>query len=73
MAGAIIAALFLQRFVTGSTPWLHLDTYAWNDSTRPVGTPKAVKPKQYGPRSMQSQNLFMFRQGSNPISNVIGI
>ncbi len=40
MAGAIIAALFLQRFVSGSTPWLHLDTYAWNDSTtagRPEG------------------------------------
>ncbi len=35
MAGAIVAALFLQRFVTGSTPWLHLDTYAWNDTTRP--------------------------------------
>ena len=33
MAGAIIAALFLQRFVSGSTPWIHLDTYAWNDST----------------------------------------
>ena len=35
MAGAIIAALFLQRFVTPATPWVHLDTYAWNDSTAP--------------------------------------
>ena len=35
MAGAIVAALFLQRFVTAGTPWLHLDTYAWNDQTRP--------------------------------------
>ena len=35
MAGAVIAALFLQRFVTTPTPWLHLDTYAWNDSTNP--------------------------------------
>jgi leucyl aminopeptidase len=34
-AGAIIAALFLQRFVIPGTPWLHLDTYAWNDQTRP--------------------------------------
>ena len=32
-AGAIIAALFLQRFVRRSTVWVHLDTYAWNDST----------------------------------------
>ncbi len=35
MAGAVTAALFLQRFVTRPTPWLHLDTYAWNDSTMP--------------------------------------
>ncbi len=32
-AGAIVAALFLQRFVKQSTPWIHLDTYAWSDST----------------------------------------
>ena len=35
MAGAIVAALFLQRFVKNMTPWLHFDTYAWNDSTAP--------------------------------------
>ena len=35
MAGAITAALFLQRFVTQGIPWVHLDTYAWNDSTAP--------------------------------------
>jgi leucyl aminopeptidase len=34
-AGAITAALFLQRFVPDSTPWMHLDTYAWNDADRP--------------------------------------
>ena len=32
-AGAIVAALFLQRFVRRSTSWVHFDTYAWNDST----------------------------------------
>ena len=40
MAGAITAALFLQRFVTGLNPWIHLDAYAWNDSAvagRPEG------------------------------------
>jgi len=34
-AGAIVAALFLQRFVAPGTGWVHIDTYAWNDSTRP--------------------------------------
>ena len=34
-AGAVVAALFLQRFVRPGTPWAHLDTYAWNDATRP--------------------------------------
>jgi leucyl aminopeptidase len=34
-AGAITAALFLRRFVAPGTPWVHLDLYAWNDSTRP--------------------------------------
>ena len=35
MAGAVTAALFLQRFLAAGTPWLHLDTYAWNDAPRP--------------------------------------
>jgi leucyl aminopeptidase len=35
MAGAIIGALFLQRFVPPATKWAHLDLYAWNDSSRP--------------------------------------
>ena len=35
MAGAITAALFLRRFVPKTTPWAHIDTYAWADSTRP--------------------------------------
>jgi leucyl aminopeptidase len=39
MAGAIYAALFLQRFVPGTIPWAHLDTYAWRDAGKP-GRPK---------------------------------
>ncbi|GAB0119186.1 leucyl aminopeptidase family protein [Acidisoma sp. 7E03] len=35
-AGAITAALFLQRFVTSAENWLHIDLYAWNDKTRPT-------------------------------------
>jgi leucyl aminopeptidase len=34
-AGAITAALFLERFVSSSTPWMHIDTMAWNLESRP--------------------------------------
>ena len=34
-AGAIFGALFLKRFVSESTPWLHIDLYAWNSKDRP--------------------------------------
>lgn len=34
-AGAIFGALFLQRFVTVSPRWLHIDLYAWNPRDRP--------------------------------------
>ena len=33
-AGAIVGALFLDYFVPESTPWVHFDTYAWNDASR---------------------------------------
>ena len=34
-AGAITAALFLQRFVTTGIAWAHFDLYAWNDQSAP--------------------------------------
>ncbi|MGH6990032.1 MAG: leucyl aminopeptidase family protein [Stellaceae bacterium] len=34
-AGAIVAALYLQEFVSPATGWAHLDTYAWNQKPRP--------------------------------------
>ncbi len=34
-AGAIVAALFLQRFVSDGTRWAHFDVYGWNDAARP--------------------------------------
>jgi leucyl aminopeptidase len=34
-AGAVVAALFLQRFVSRERRWAHFDLYAWNDSPRP--------------------------------------
>ena len=35
MAGAVTAALYLERFLPENLPWAHLDTYAWNDNSRP--------------------------------------
>ena len=39
MAGAVTAALFLQRFVPTGTPWAHFDTFAWRPAAKP-GRPK---------------------------------
>jgi leucyl aminopeptidase len=39
MAGAVTAALFLQKFVPDAVPWAHFDTFAWRSSSRP-GRPK---------------------------------
>ncbi|MFZ4541051.1 MAG: leucyl aminopeptidase family protein, partial [Rickettsiales bacterium] len=39
-AGSITAALFLERFLSPTTPWVHIDSYAWNGEPmpgRPVG------------------------------------
>jgi len=38
-AGAVTAALFLQRFVPEGMAWAHLDTFAWRPAARP-GRPK---------------------------------
>ena len=37
-AGAITAALFLERFVEPGTSWAHLDIFAWNEEARPGRT-----------------------------------
>jgi leucyl aminopeptidase len=40
LAGAVFGALFLKRFVSESTPWVHIDLFAWNARERhgrPVG------------------------------------
>lgn len=39
-AGSITAALFLERFVSPTTPWVHIDSYAWISEPmpgRPIG------------------------------------
>lgn len=39
LAGAITAALFLEKFVDGTIPWAHIDLMAWNRRHKP-GRPK---------------------------------
>ena len=39
LAGAVTAALFLQKFVPEGTAWAHLDTFAWRPAAKP-GRPK---------------------------------
>ncbi len=34
-AGAVTAALYLQEFVEPGLAWMHIDTFAWNNGTRP--------------------------------------
>ncbi len=34
-AGAITAALYLEKFVDKETPWVHIDTFAWNNGNKP--------------------------------------
>ena len=61
MAGAVTAALFLQKFAPEGRAWAHFDTFAWRSSSRP-GRPKggdalglratfAMLSSRYGGRS----------------------
>ncbi len=34
-AGSILCALFLKKFVSDPTRWLHFDIYGWNPSSKP--------------------------------------
>lgn len=58
LAGAVVAALYLQRFVKAGVPWMHIDMYSWNDQTRP-GRPE-------GGEAMALRALFaLARDGLN--------
>ncbi|OJY67509.1 MAG: aminopeptidase [Sphingobium sp. 66-54] len=48
-AGAITAALFLQRFVPESSQWIHLDTFAWRPTAKPG---RAKGGEAYGLRAV---------------------
>jgi leucyl aminopeptidase len=66
-AGAITAALFLNRFVTKTKAWVHLDIPAWNDRARPgrpvggeANTARAIYAllqKRYGSSSPSARSL----------------
>jgi leucyl aminopeptidase len=43
-SGAIFGALFLRRFVTDASAWMHIDLYAWNGKDRP-GRPVGAEPQ----------------------------
>lgn len=53
-AGAITAALYLQRFVPNSIEWCHVDVYSWNDVEKP-GRPK-------GGEAQSLRTFFSFLQ-----------
>jgi leucyl aminopeptidase len=52
--GCITAALFLEYFVPEKTDWVHLDTFAWNQSSRP-GRPE-------GGEALGLRALFQYLQ-----------
>ena len=35
MAGSIVCALFLKRFVSEAKSWLHFDIYGWTPAAKP--------------------------------------
>ena len=56
-AGAITAALFLQRFIHSNTRWMHFDLMAWNVSAKP-GRPE-------GGEAMALRGVFSYLQRTN--------
>ncbi len=60
-AGAITAALFLEKFVEKETPWVHIDTFAWTPSSKP-GRPEGGEA--LGMRA--SYDLIKNRFGKTP-------
>jgi leucyl aminopeptidase len=58
-AGAVTAALFLQKFSDDAVPWAHLDTYAW----RP--TSKAGRPK--GGEALGLRAVFRYLADRYPV------
>lgn len=52
--GAITAALYLQEFIEGDTPWIHFDVMAWNN--------RALPGRPTGGEAMGVRAVFEFIQ-----------
>jgi leucyl aminopeptidase len=67
-AGAITAALFLQRFLKPGVLWAHLDLYAWNDRSSPGrpegGEAQAIRALLHALRSSETAALLAERRGN---------
>lgn len=57
-AGCITAALFLEHFVENDIPWVHIDTFAWNQADRP-GRPQ-------GGEALGLRSVFRYLQERYP-------
>jgi leucyl aminopeptidase len=68
-AGAIVAALFLRRFVAADVRWLHLDLYAWNDATRP-GRPEGGEAQALRAicRALRDAHVLMRTDRNTPVT-----
>lgn len=58
-AGAITAALFLQRFIPKELPWVHFDSMAWNLSSKPG------KPEGGEAMAMRAVADYLFKRYSH--------
>ena len=54
-AGCITAALFLEHFVEKEIPWVHIDTFAWNQADRPA--------RPQGGEALGLRAVFRYLQG----------
>lgn len=57
-AGAITAALFIQRFIPKGLPWVHFDSMAWNLSSKPG------KPEGGEAMAMRAVADYLFKRFS---------
>ncbi|HNR92064.1 MAG TPA: leucyl aminopeptidase family protein, partial [Dokdonella sp.] len=64
-AGAITAALYLERFVPEATAWTHLDVYAWNDANKP-GRPRGGEAQ-----GLRAHFEFLRRRYRSPLSEPV--
>jgi leucyl aminopeptidase len=60
-AGAITAALYLERFAPAGAAWVHIDVFAWNDAARP-GRPRGGEAQ--GLRALFSYLQARFGMGT---------